>query len=117
MKQGGYLHFVERADDMIISGGENIYPLEVENVISDYSKVQAVAVVGMPHEKWGEVVTAFVVKADDSVTQEELDQFCLTSDKLARFKRPRRYVFVGELPTTSSGKVDKKVLRRHGSDQ
>ena len=117
IKQEGYFHFVEREDDMIISGGENIYPLEVENVISAHNKVQAVAVVGMSHEKWGEVVTAFVVKADDSVTPEELDQFCLTSDKLARFKRPRRYVFVEELPTTSSGKVDKKVLRLHVPDQ
>jgi len=111
----GYIHFVEREDDMIISGGENIYPLEVENVISAHEKVKAVAVVGMPHEKWGEVVAAFVVKADDTVTQEELDQFCLSSDQLARFKRPRRYVFVAELPTTSSGKVDKKVLRSRGS--
>jgi len=117
MDDGGYLHFVEREDDMIISGGENIYPLEVEDVVSAHEKVQAVAVVGMPHEKWGEVVTAFVVKKDQTLTGGDLEQFCLNSDKLARFKRPRRYIFVEELPTTSSGKVDKKVLRRHDIHQ
>jgi long-chain acyl-CoA synthetase len=113
MEEEGYLHFIERQDDMILSGGENIYPLEVEEVIAAHQKVRAVAVVGMPDETWGEVVAAFVVKADNSVTAEELDRFCLASDRLARYKRPRRYIFVKELPTTSSGKVDKKVLRRH----
>jgi fatty-acyl-CoA synthase len=116
MDEGGYLHFVEREDDMIISGGENIYPLEVEDVISAHEKVQAIAVVGTPHEKWGEVVTAFVVKKDETLAAEELEQFCLDSAKLARFKRPRRYVFVEDLPTTSSGKVDKKSLRALETD-
>jgi fatty-acyl-CoA synthase len=111
--EGNYIYFVEREDDMIISGGENIYPLEVEEVISSYEKVGSIAVVGTLHEKWGEVVTAFVVKANEAVTAEELDQYCLNSDKLSRFKRPRRYIFVEELPTTSSGKVDKLALRRH----
>jgi len=111
MDKDGYLYFVEREDDMIISGGENIYPLEVENFLSKHHKVRNVAVVGTPDEKWGEIVTAFIVRADETLTEQELDRYCKESDELARYKRPRRYVFVDELPTTSSGKVDKKMLR------
>jgi len=111
MDEDGYLYYVERQDDMIISGGENIYPLEVENTLSKHMKVQSVAIVGIPDEKWGEVVTAFVVRADETVTEQELDEFCTHSNELASYKRPRRYIFVDELPTTSSGKIDKKLLR------
>jgi long-chain acyl-CoA synthetase len=111
MDGDGYLYFVEREDDMVISGGENIYPLEVENVISKHKKVRNVAVIGTPHDTWGEVVTSVIVKADETLTEEELDEYCMHSDELARYKRPKRYVFVDELPTTSSGKVDKKALR------
>jgi fatty-acyl-CoA synthase len=111
MDDNGYLYFVEREDDMIISGAENIYPLEVENVISKHKKVSNVAVVGTPDEKWGEVVTAVVVRADETLSEEELDEYCMQSDELARYKRPKKYIFVDELPTTSSGKVDKKLLR------
>ncbi len=111
MDEEGYLYFVEREDDMIISGGENIYPLEVENVLSRHKKVRSVAIVGSPDEKWGEIVTAFVVKADATLTEQELEAYCMQSDDLSKYKRPRKYVFVKELPTTSSGKVDKKVLR------
>jgi long-chain acyl-CoA synthetase len=109
--EDGYLYFVEREDDMIISGGENIYPLEVENVISKHKKVRNVAVIGTPHDTWGEVVTAVIVKADEALTEEELDEYCVQSDELARYKRPKRYLFLYEFPTTSSGKVDKKALR------
>jgi len=111
MDEEGYLYFIEREDDMIISGGENIYPLEVENVLSGHKKVRSVAIVGTPDEKWGEIVTAFVVKADETLNEQELDTYCMESDDLSRYKRPRKYIFVKELPTTSSGKVDKKVLR------
>ena len=109
----GYLSFIERQDDMIISGGENIYPLEVENAISKHEKVRSVAIIGTKDEKWGEVVTAIVVKADDSLNEKELDEYCLKSDELARYKRPRKYQFVENLPTTSSGKVNKKQLRKN----
>jgi fatty-acyl-CoA synthase len=111
MDEDGYLYFVEREDDMIISGGENIYPLEIENFISKHTKVQNIAVLGTPHDRWGEVVTAVIVKADETLTEKELDEYCLQSDELARYKRPKRYLFVDELPTTSSGKIDKKALR------
>lgn len=109
--EDGYLYYVEREDDMVISGGENIYPLEVENVFSRHNKVRNVAVIGTADEQWGEVVTAVVVKADEGLTGQELDEYCMQGDELARYKRPKRYIFVDELPTTSSGKVDKKVLR------
>lgn len=111
MDADGYLYYVERENYMIISGGENIYPLEVENVLSKNIKVGNVAVFGTPHTKWGEVVTAVVVKADDSLTQDELEEYCLQSDELARYKRPKRYLFMKDLPTTSSGKVNKKLLQ------
>jgi fatty-acyl-CoA synthase len=107
----GYLSFIERQDDMIISGGENIYPLEVENTISKHKKVRNVAIIGTSDEKWGEVVTAIIVKADETLDEKEMDEYCLKSDELARYKRPRRYQFAKNLPTTSSGKVDKKQLR------
>jgi fatty-acyl-CoA synthase len=110
MDADGYLYYVEREDYMIISGGENIYPLEVENVLSKHKKVANVAVLGISHTKWGEVVAAVVVKADVTLTQEELEEYCLQSDELARYKRPKRYTFIEDLPTTSSGKVDKKLL-------
>jgi long-chain acyl-CoA synthetase len=115
MDEDGYLSFVEREDDMIISGAENIYPLEVENILSRHEKVRSVAVIGMPDEEWGEIVAAFIVKEDETLTEQGLDQFCLNSDNLSRFKRPRKYIFVKELPTTSSGKVDKKTLRQRKS--
>lgn len=67
--------------------------------------------VGIPNEKWGQLVTAFIVKRHEGLTEKELDEYCLQSAHLPRFKRPRRYVFVDTLPTTSSGKVDKKLLR------
>ncbi|MFC2045403.1 AMP-binding protein [Chloroflexota bacterium] len=111
MDEDGYLFFMEREDDMIISGGENIYPLEVENYLSRHKKVRNVSVIGTPSEQWGEIVTALVIKADESLTEQELDEYCLKSDELATYKRPKTYIFVNELPTTSSGKVDKKLLR------
>jgi len=111
MDEDGYLFFIEREDDMIISGGENIYPLEVENYLSRHKKVRNVTVIGTPDERWGEVVTALVIKADQMLTEQELDEYCMESNEIATYKRPKRYIFVNELPTTSSGKVDKKLLR------
>jgi acyl-CoA synthetase (AMP-forming)/AMP-acid ligase II len=108
--EDGYLYVVDRKDDMIISGGENIYPTEVEDVLFGYDGVVEAAVVGQPDEEWGEVVTAYVV-ADGDVTAEELDAYCKDSDDLADFKRPRAYEFVEELPKNPSGKVQKFKLR------
>ena len=106
----GDLWLVGRVDDMIISGGENIHPVEVEEVLAEHPKVADVAVAGLPDEVWGQVVAAFVVPKDASLTAEELDAFCLESKRLARFKRPRRYVFVRAIPRSSTGKTLRRVL-------
>ncbi len=111
MDEDGYLYVADRVDDMIISGGENIYPREVEDVLYEHEAVQDVAVLGVPDEKWGESVLAFVVSKDPSLTLEELDRFCKGNDKLAGYKRPRHYRFVEELPRNASGKIQKFLLR------
>ena len=104
----GFLYVVDRKDDMIISGGENIYPTEVEDALFSHPEVVEAAVVGEPHEEWGEVVVAYVVGETDAET---LDAYVTDSDDLADFKRPRRYEFVEELPKNPSGKVQKFKLR------
>ncbi len=106
----GDLWVVGRVDDMIISGGENIHPVEVEDVLSRAPGVGEAAVVAAPDDRWGQRVVAYVV-ADGDVTAEGLDAFCLASDALARFKRPREYRFVPELPKSPSGKILRRMLR------
>ena len=108
--EDGDLWVVGRVDDMVISGGENIHPVEVENVLARAPGVGEVAVVGAPDDRWGQRVVAYVV-ADGHVTSEELDAYCLESDALARFKRPREYRFVPELPKSPSGKILRRMLR------
>ena len=108
----GYLYVNDRVDDMIISGGENIYPREVEDLLHAHPAVLDVAVVGQPNDRWGETVTAFVVKKDPKVTNEELDIYCINSNQLANYKRPRKYIFCETLPRNASGKIMKFVLRK-----
>jgi len=106
----GFLTLKDRSKDLIISGGSNIYPREVEEVLLTASGVAEVAVVGARDPEWGEVVVAFVVaQPGASVTPEALDQHCLA--QMARFKRPKRYLMVPELPKNNYGKVVKAVLR------
>ncbi|MGG1396659.1 fatty acid--CoA ligase [Bacillus salipaludis] len=112
MDEEGYLFVNDRVDDMIISGGENIYPREVEDILHAHTGVLDVAVVGQPDNRWGETVTAFVVKKDAAVTEQELDDYCKNSDKLANYKRPRKYVFCEALPRNASGKIQKFILRK-----
>ncbi len=107
--EDGDLWVVGRVDDMIISGGENIHPLEVEDVLARHPKVREVAVVGAPDDRWGQRVVAVVV-GDGVTTGDELDTWCLDSS-LARFKRPREYRFVDELPKSPSGKILRRMLR------
>ena len=102
-----------RVDDMIISGGENIHPLEVEDVLAAHPGVREVAVVGLPDERWGQRVVAIVV---GEATPEELDAHCLASS-LARFKRPREYRRVETLPKSASGKILRRMLRDDTPDQ
>jgi len=104
----GDLFVTGRVDDMIITGGENVSPVEIESCLSLHGSVLEVAVVGLPDEKWGKVVTAFV-KRKALVSEAELDQFCRTSG-LADFKRPRRFVFVDALPKSPVGKLLRRLL-------
>jgi long-chain acyl-CoA synthetase len=106
----GYLTLVDRSKDLIISGGSNIYPREVEEVLLLHPAIKEAAVIGVPDAEWGESVLAAIVKKEGHVPDEqELDLFCL--EHIARFKRPKRYVFVDELPKNATGKVLKRELR------
>jgi long-chain acyl-CoA synthetase len=102
----GYLTLKDRSKDVIISGGSNIYPREVEEVLLEHTLVREVSVIGRPDPKWGEIVVAYVV---GEVNRNELDALCLNS--IARFKRPKDYVFVNSLPKNNYGKVLKTELR------
>jgi 2-furoate---CoA ligase len=104
----GDLFVTGRVDDMIITGGENVSPVEIESCLSLHPAVLEVAVVGLADEKWGKVVTAFV-KRRGPVTEQDLEQFCRTSG-LANFKRPRRFVFVDALPKSPVGKLLRRLL-------
>jgi 2-furoate---CoA ligase len=104
----GDLFVTGRVDDMIITGGENVSPVEIESCLSLHPAVLEVAVVGLADEKWGKIVTAFV-KRKGPVTEQDLEQFCRTSG-LANFKRPRRFVFVDALPKSPVGKLLRRLL-------
>jgi long-chain acyl-CoA synthetase len=110
MDEKGFITLKDRSKDIIISGGSNIYPREVEEVLLGYDGVAEVSVIGRPHADWGEEVVAFVVtKPDANVDQQALDALCL--DNIARFKRPKHYRFVDALPKNNYGKVLKTALR------
>jgi 2-furoate---CoA ligase len=104
----GDIFVTGRVDDMIISGGENISPVEIESCLSLHAAVSEVAVVGLPDERWGKIVAAFI-KRRTAVEPDELDAFCRSSG-LAGFKRPRRYVFVAEIPKSPVGKLLRRKL-------
>ncbi len=111
LDEAGDLYVSGRVDDMIIGGGENIHPVEVEEVLARHPHVKDVAVIGEPDEKWGERVVAFVVPGRAGLTAAALDRYCVESADLANFKRPRRIVFVKEIPKTASGKILRRLLR------
>jgi 2-furoate---CoA ligase len=104
----GDLFVTGRVDDMIITGGENVSPVEIESCLSLHPAVSEVAVVGLADERWGKIVSAFI-KRRAAVAPEDLDQFCRTSG-LASFKRPRRYVFVEAIPKSPVGKLLRRKL-------
>jgi fatty-acyl-CoA synthase len=110
----GYYYIVGRSKDLIISGGENIYPAEVESVLHAHSAVAEAALIGVPDEKWGEVGRAIVVlHREAALTAADLVEFC--QPRLARYKIPKSFVFVTSLPKTAAGKIDKKMLQEQYS--
>jgi len=110
MDEEGYIYLAGRGDDMIIRGGENISPEEVENVLHSHPKVEEAAVIGVPDPEWGQEPKAVVVpKKGEVVTQEEIIEYCRS--KLSGFKRPRSVIFIDSLPRNPMGKVLRKKLR------
>jgi acyl-CoA synthetase (AMP-forming)/AMP-acid ligase II len=114
--EDGYYYIVDRKDNMIITGGEHVYPSEVEEIISRHPKVRDVAVVGLPDDKWGEAVAAFVVLKDDkSANEEEIVSWC--RGKIAGYKKPKKVIFINysEMPRSATGKILHRKLRdRYG---
>ena len=110
LDDGGYLFIMDRAKDMIISGGENIYPREIEEVLIKHPAVREVAVIGVPDTKWGEAIKAVVsLNAGESASEEALIHFC--RDHIASYKKPKTVDFVNELPKNNYGKILKRELR------
>ncbi|SFS89416.1 class I adenylate-forming enzyme family protein [Halostagnicola kamekurae] len=110
----GNLHIVGRADNMIVSGGENIYPEEVEEILEGYDAIEEAVVIGAPDDHWGERVACVAcVGAETAVSEDDLDEFCRDHDRLANFKRPREYVLTSErLPRTDTGTIERETVSR-----
>jgi acyl-CoA synthetase (AMP-forming)/AMP-acid ligase II len=107
--EDGYIYLVDRAKDLVISGGENVYPVEVEEVIQKHHKVRDVAVIGTPDERLGEIVTAVINPSDFSLTEKEIMAYC--DENLPRYKRPRKIIF-DDVPRSLTGKILKPELRK-----
>ena len=109
--EDGYIYLAGRKDDMIIRGGENIAPAEIESVVQSHPGVEEVAVFALPSEEWGQIVAAAVVpKRAGALSAEEIVDFC--KQRLASFKKPEKIVFLSELPRNPLGKVLKKDLKQ-----
>ncbi len=112
---GGYYRITGRIKDMIIRGGENVYPREIENYLYNMPQIEMVEVAGIPDEKYGEIVGAFIkLKGGQSLTQEEVQEFC--RGNISRHKIPRHVIFVDDFPKTASGKIQKYKLREMGAE-
>lgn len=95
---------------MILSGGEKILPITVENTLSNMAEIEAVAILGTSHDRLGETVTAAIVRMDKSLIEADIDAFCESREALASYEKPRRIVFVESFPRTGSQKIDKVTL-------
>jgi long-chain acyl-CoA synthetase len=112
LDEDGYVYVVERKDDLIISGGVNVYPREIEEVLYGHPSVSEASVIGLPDEHWGEIVKAVIVQKEGvRVTEREIIEFCGRS--LAGFKKPKSVDFWRELPKSPQGKILKKEIRKH----
>jgi fatty-acyl-CoA synthase len=108
--QDGYITIVDRKKDMIISGGENVYSVEVEQVLNSHPQVLEAATIGVPDEKWGEMVAAIIVsKNGEPIDEEEVQRYC--KDRLAGYKIPKKFFYSDVLPRNASGKILKYQLR------
>ena len=114
MDADGFVAIQDRIKDMIISGGENVYPAEIESVLQGHESIVEAAVIGQESERWGESPLAIVVKSDDALTENDVLDYC--QGKLARFKQPQMVVFIDEIPRNPSGKILKRVLREQYPD-
>jgi acyl-CoA synthetase (AMP-forming)/AMP-acid ligase II len=112
-----FVTIVGRKDDMIVSGGENVHPVQVEEVLNEHPSIEDAMVVGIPHEHWGRLVVAYVVPADDGLTIDECDRHCRQHPMLADYKRPRAYRFVDSLPMTATGKKVHYKARDNAADE
>ena len=109
MDKDGFIYLVDRKKDVIISGGENLYPVEIENFIRAYDKVKDVAVIGTPDKRLGEIATAIIeIKDGMTCTKEEIEEFC---KGMARYKRPKQIIF-DDIPRNPTGKIEKPKLRK-----
>jgi acyl-CoA synthetase (AMP-forming)/AMP-acid ligase II len=116
MDADGFITICDRKKDMIISGGENIYPAELENTLAACPEVQEAAVIGIPSEKWGETPLAIIVAAAGTApTAESIERYC--RENLAAYKVPKHYEFVSQLPRNPSGKLLKPLLRKQFGQQ
>jgi fatty-acyl-CoA synthase len=112
MDEDGYFYLIDRKRDMYISGGENVYPAEVERVLRNHPDIEDIAVVGVPDESWGEVGYAFVMPRQGvDLTAEGVIGFC--EGKLARYKWPQKVIFNSDFPRTALGKVRKTILKQN----
>ncbi len=108
----GYLYYTDRIDDMIVTGGENVFPQMVEEHLAGHPDLAEVAVIGTAHERWVEQVTAVVVPNRDGVTADDVAAWCAEHPNLRGIARPRRIEVVEELPRTGSGKLNRPELRK-----
>lgn len=106
-----YITIAGRKDDMLISGGENIYPPLIEEVLNEHPKVRSAAVTGVPDRARGEAIAAYIVPEDSSLTVSELTEYCIESPMLSEFKRPRYYRFTDDLPVTATGKLQHFLIK------
>jgi acyl-CoA synthetase (AMP-forming)/AMP-acid ligase II len=113
LDEEGFIFIKDRIKDMIISGGENIYPAEIENVIISHQAINEVAVIGLADEKWGEIACAIVVGDQTQVSEEEIIRHC--AEKLSRYKLPKKVIFIDIIPRNPAGKILKRVLKEQYS--